>query len=277
MGVALIVGTRCSHRLRDTSSVADPSTFWYRARFEEEPDDRLTVIIGDFVVNLRSALDHLVHEARGGGPRHRAASFPICMFDMWEVDAAGAYVVGTNRERKAFMAQLPDVPDPAVRIIKAAQPSNHDVPLGGIPLMHLLTSFANADKHGDIFVVVTGLHDPTTTFTVGPYTLEAGGSGRTAASDGVIAEFCARTDWLEEHYPDLSPAQRADLVDLMLDQHAVIDVALVGTPVVALRVPDDTDQNAETMQALPLPRVLTEMFEEVVTKIAMPLAAELGW
>ncbi|MCA1701946.1 MAG: hypothetical protein LC808_01200 [Actinobacteria bacterium] len=63
----------------------------YRAYPVEEPDQWIAVVLGDFLFNLRSALDHL-RVALVPPKRRWSGTFPIYEDNIWERDAAGNYL-----------------------------------------------------------------------------------------------------------------------------------------------------------------------------------------
>jgi hypothetical protein len=103
------------------------------------------LLLGDFVHNLRSALDHAVYElaARGSGqdppPTHNLLQFPIADDE-------------TKWEKALGRSQLLGVPAAAVDVIHAAQPYKRGDDLAVEPLV-LIRDNDVADKHR--FVVPT--------------------------------------------------------------------------------------------------------------------------
>ena len=64
----------------------------YRVRITEQPDPMLAVMLGDFVHNLRTALDHVI-VACVPRQRQKSASFPILYEDIWARDKNGNFVL----------------------------------------------------------------------------------------------------------------------------------------------------------------------------------------
>lgn len=128
--------------IEDDPCSVNQQLMWARPR-ERFPTDKWGVLVGEFVHNVRSALDHLVYQfstLADGDPKRRLLQFPI-------FDDAAAY---RGQERN----YLAGVPDPLKEIIEWCQPykgCNGDV---GIAL-RFLRDINNTDKHRLIPVVVT--------------------------------------------------------------------------------------------------------------------------
>jgi hypothetical protein len=133
-------------RLRD-QMLPDPPRFEVFVDSIDPPPPRLGVLVGDFVHNLRSALDHVVWQlalTRGDEPSTEL-QFPIV----------------SDRERwpGAVRRRLPDVPDEAVRLIETMQPYHHDDPMTH-PLA-VLRDLSNEDKHRVILEAMSVPVEPT--------------------------------------------------------------------------------------------------------------------
>jgi len=77
----------------------------------EQPPDCISQILGDFVNNLRSSLDHLVGQIRLDGPS-KSSAFPICRR---RTGQGGSFM--ELRQRK-----LAGIPNPAKKLIERMQP-----------------------------------------------------------------------------------------------------------------------------------------------------------
>lgn len=222
--------------VRDVDTDPNPRHFMFRAHLVQHPDDDLTLAVGDFVVNLRSALDHLVHELRGGGKRDTDSSFPIREFDMWEEDpATGRHIKGSDKERAKFLACLPGVPPPAIEAIKGYQPRNR-VMKGKFPLFPFMSSIANADKHGDIFQVQVRLADVSVITTIGPYKY-VGEYGGMLEPNAMVLSARARHDWISKAFPVASRDEREQLVRILCQPEPEVQVEVQGTPHISLPIP----------------------------------------
>jgi hypothetical protein len=125
----------------------DPSTGWHTvyAIVDEDPPERLGVILGDVLHNTRSALDHLVWQLvilNGKEPgRHNA--FPVAKTE-------GAW-------RAAQERQLAGVAEAHLKVIEKAQPFQVDDP-DRSPLAWL-QYLSNTDKHQVVHPVAGIVHD----------------------------------------------------------------------------------------------------------------------
>lgn len=102
---------------------------------EEPPPARLGALLGDIVHNLRSSLDHVVHqlimEQTGKEPTYRTYEFPIFCHE--------------NQFDETLNRKLRDVSDEAVELIKDVQPFQSDPPKAS-PL-HTLQDLSTIDRH----------------------------------------------------------------------------------------------------------------------------------
>ncbi len=123
-----------------------------------EPDERVAVIIGDFVNNMRAALDYLM-----GGlvPANRGdLNYPIFDTDPFARDPANPrkYLQRRPHERRLWRLCTDGLASEAVGLIKELQPfasPSH----GGIHMLTLLRVLSNADKHRELTVTAEGLEN----------------------------------------------------------------------------------------------------------------------
>lgn len=122
-----------------------------------DPDDMLSVKIGEFLFNLRSSLDHL---AVACAPKKRAssASFPIVERDPWERDSSGRYKVRSPNARRSFRTAITRMASPAQAIVKRLQPYQMGKDSDS-SLLFILNSLHNADKHRRLIVLGSGVTD----------------------------------------------------------------------------------------------------------------------
>jgi hypothetical protein len=132
-------------------------------RFTEQPSDMLAVVIGDFIHNMRSALNHL---AASCAPREnwRMVQFPIFETDPFELDpATGKPLADRQRSRDAWERQIRGMSDEAVAALKGLQPyylGPDDSTFHGLTLVEELS---NTDKHRELVVLSNALLDPVVT------------------------------------------------------------------------------------------------------------------
>jgi hypothetical protein len=132
---------------------ADEPTHWqFLLKITQEPNPRIAIVLGDFLFNVRSALDHI---AVAVAPRERqmSASFPILSEPL------------DDKKKKDFQSRTRDMPGEAIEIIDDEQPYNMRVrnpragPLSMDPL-DALSRLQNADKHRTLAVLTAGLTHP---------------------------------------------------------------------------------------------------------------------
>lgn len=137
----------------------------YRVRITEQPDPMLALIIGDFIHNLRSALDHMVVACTPRKERSNATSFPCVYEDIFAKDSSGQFVIKNNESRDNFMRAIKGMDRIAQALVVTQQPFNagdqaHRVILG------LINRLDNADKHRQLTTVGGGLENISAQFFV---------------------------------------------------------------------------------------------------------------
>ena len=135
-------GLRCDYRL-DLSS--------------EQPPEMLPILIGDYMFNVRSALDHLAVALAPRKYRHKI-SFPILTTDPLAQDDSGDYLNAEAASR--WLALKEWLPDDRFAALKALQPYEASALQGQAAENHalaLLSAFQNADKHRELINTVAGL------------------------------------------------------------------------------------------------------------------------
>jgi hypothetical protein len=150
----------------------------YRAWTKMEPDPYLAVVLGDFLFNVRSALDHIA-VSLVPAKYQRSASFPI-----FTVDPEQTHPNDINRDeerRLSWQKATAGMPSDALDIIRAKQPYNVEVPefyrsldvelAPSDHVLEVLREFQNADKHRQLITMVNGL-DPQSVSVADPATGE---------------------------------------------------------------------------------------------------------
>jgi hypothetical protein len=118
-----------------------------------DPPEALGALIGDFLFNLRSALDHLVYQLtpQDSGIDPRTISFPVYSdadeFSVRRSNGAPARLSGLYKIR--------GLPDGAQTAVERLQPY-HDGLLRDQPLW-LLNELCNIDKHRTVHIAVTNV------------------------------------------------------------------------------------------------------------------------
>ena len=127
----------------------------YRIRITEQPDPMIAVMLGDFVHNLRSALDHII-VASVPRKRQRIASFPILFSDIWAKDKDGNFVVNDPKGRENFETATKGLPAEARAVIIQLQPYRRGVNAHRDTL-GIISRLENADKHRQLITVGGGV------------------------------------------------------------------------------------------------------------------------
>ncbi len=125
-----------------------------RFRITEQPDPMIAVMLGDFIHNLRSALDWVVVACSPKRLRYKA-SFPISFKDIFAKDRDGNFVVNDAKGRDRFERAIKGLPTEARAFIISLQPYqfgsfSDQISLGNISRLE------NADKHREIITLGSG-------------------------------------------------------------------------------------------------------------------------
>jgi hypothetical protein len=166
----------------------------YRLHITEQPDPMLAVIAGEFLYDLRSALDHIA-VALVPRRRRRWASFPVVNKDIWEKDAAGNYVIANDKARSSFDRAIQGAPTEAVAIIKQLQPY-HVRGADEVSFVGFLSSLQNADKHRNLISLAPGI-ETTDVLILSPYGISSLPSPDFHEDGAVIATLEPKPGWRE--------------------------------------------------------------------------------
>jgi hypothetical protein len=123
-----------------------------------QPPERLPILMGDFLFNIRSALDHLT-VALGPRKYRRKLSFPIHTTDPLARDeASGDYLNAEAASRwLALCCRLPDNCIAPLTVLQPYQAAALHGHRGDHHALALLSSFQNADKHRELIDAEVGL------------------------------------------------------------------------------------------------------------------------
>jgi len=132
------------------------NTIWGRFRITKQPDPMIAVMLGDFIHNLRSALDWVIVACSPRKHRYKAG-FPILLKDIFAKNADGNFMFG-DTERKSVEACLQGLCPEARAYVIRLQPyhlgaSTHRAILG------LISRLENADKHRELITIGCGGQD----------------------------------------------------------------------------------------------------------------------
>jgi hypothetical protein len=133
----------------------------YRLKLTSQPPPELSVVLGDVLFNLRSALDHL---AVAIAPRNRRwnASFPIERVEFWE-EKDDELIIPNADAWGRFCSDVKGMPPEAIQHLKEFQPLGDE---GETHPLHLLSRLENADKHRELVLLTSGLTTVTATISV---------------------------------------------------------------------------------------------------------------
>jgi len=156
---------RKTHRYDITETEQDDHgvpSWEYRAFSQLPVDPTIAVVLGDFMFNIRSALDHLA-VALVPEERKTLTSFPILTLDP-HVSHPGD-TEGDTRRRKIWKKATRGMSDEAVAVLRSFQPFESHPPgvFDGIPMgpddtvLGVLLAFQNADKHRNLVTMVEAL------------------------------------------------------------------------------------------------------------------------
>lgn len=109
----------------------------YRAHVLREPPPRISVIVGEVVHDLRSALDHLAWQLTRPSNRRHTTGFPI-FASPWESG-------GTSEAE--FRAKVDGMSDDVVAVIKRLQPHQPGSPVSKDHALYQLHKMNIKDKH----------------------------------------------------------------------------------------------------------------------------------
>jgi len=136
----------------------------YRVRLIEQPDPMIAVMLGDFVHNLRSALDHII-VASVPNKRRFKASFPILFDDIWARDTNGDFVIDDADRRTNFESAIAGLVPEARTLVVQVQPYHFGTDRFVWPI-GIISRLENADKHRTLITVGGGVFNPIVTQSI---------------------------------------------------------------------------------------------------------------
>jgi hypothetical protein len=153
---------RCKYPVIETMKPEKKGPVWeYRLDLSHvQPPELLPILIGDYMFNVRSALDHL---AVALAPRkyRRKVSFPVFTRDPLICDErSGDYLDAEAARRWLELAKY--LPGDCLAALKALQPYEAAALHGHVANHHalaLLSAFQNADKHRELVEAVVALQE----------------------------------------------------------------------------------------------------------------------
>ncbi|HXP18875.1 MAG TPA: hypothetical protein VN840_04420 [Streptosporangiaceae bacterium] len=165
------------------------------------PDDGddIAAIAGDFVANVRSALDHICVALTGRDD----AQFPVFEQDIWQPDIDPRTGSDRNKTRRdSFKKWTRGMPPAALARINAVQPHAASPQSPELNPLALLTRISNADKHRTLMVISGNMFHPTVTVRIPGVTEPVVISERREKGDGA-ALASIPVSWQSDITPDV--------------------------------------------------------------------------
>lgn len=146
-------------RIREPKS---KGSVWQYGLTFDPPDPMIVMMLGDFVHNLRSALDH-VAVACSAQKYRKAASFPIAAKDPFALDAAGEFVDRDGDARKSYLLAIRGMNFTVRAMVAEVQPYGRS-PESDV--FRILSVLDNADKHREMIAIGSGLRGATLSLSI---------------------------------------------------------------------------------------------------------------
>jgi hypothetical protein len=182
----------------------------WRLRFTAKPDSRLPLIAGDFLYNVRAALDYLIAALVPSSERSHVM-FPCLYEPIWQIPFKQGENQDRTDSRQKWNTTVRKMPDEAVTILKSLQPVNEAANFPNFHVLGMLNRLSNRDRHRQLTVLAWGLKD------VSLEAYNAGGS---------------RLDFGGDNLDDLSGIQDGARIRV---PEEVMSMEIRGAPVVVIR------------------------------------------
>lgn len=155
-----------------------------RIRIERQPPMEWSIVIGEVVYGLRSALDHAVYalSAPDGGDPPKGTEFPIFKDEP----------LFRNTNRPGGLWKVRGLSDAAQKVVASVQPFEHN---GNAPERHVLWvlhELCNADKHRSLNLTSTALGTSSLTLEVSGVEVERS----QVRADGPVEDGAELARWL---------------------------------------------------------------------------------
>jgi hypothetical protein len=219
----------------------------------EEPDPMIVAVLGDFIHNLRSALDQIVVAC--SPPLHRTrASFPFAYEDLFARSADGTFLHPDGQARENFrraVRGLKDNPD-ALAVVLGAQPYQRANP--ALDILGILSRLENADKHRAVIAVGSGLR----------------AGALTTISRGIVQSE-HRLQWDQFFYADTeilrhTLAAWVEDADVQVVAHGIATIGVKVTALAGNEPPTDLALNHIVLGALREVRLILRLMEPFVIR-----------
>ncbi|MEN8615501.1 hypothetical protein ABFB09_09580 [Dehalogenimonas sp. THU2] len=136
----------------------------YTFRIIKQPDPMIAVMLGDFIHNLRSALDYVAVACAPRKYRYETA-FPIVRQDIFAKDESGEFVVKDSKIRKDFESKIQWINTEAKALILRLQPYQFGN-LAPRIVLGIISRLENADKHRELITIGCGGRDFIASFII---------------------------------------------------------------------------------------------------------------
>lgn len=191
----------------------------YVLEITDPPDERLPVVIGDVVHNMRSALDHLLVALRPRRYRYNKG-FPILVDDPWD----GQFTKRKLTDIASYEEAVRGLSVEAETLIKSMQPYQARAE-GRDPLhngLNVICRLDNRDKHREPIVLVPGLVDPETVVVARGQVLKQKHPPTSSGYPGLVEDGTEVAHFVWTLHPPLTENE--------------VTVEVHGTPLVALDI-----------------------------------------
>lgn len=118
----------------------------FRVHITDEPDPIISMMFGDFVHNLRSALDHIIFACVPKKNRTQATGFPIVYKDIFARDKDGEFMANDAKARENFERSIRGI-DPVARTFVIMSQPYHIGDQANVWTLGIINRIDNADKH----------------------------------------------------------------------------------------------------------------------------------
>jgi hypothetical protein len=180
----------------------------HRLRIVQDPDPVLALMLGDFVHNLRCALDHIIVACVPKCDRSETTSFPMSFVDLFAKDPNGDFVSNDAKARENFKRSIGGLHPDARTIVIRAQPYNAGSEAGRWTL-GIISRLDNTDKHRALTTFGRGMKNVTADIMIGDQPASVIYSMRWTefAENDAIVEWRPPLDWKTQGFPRPSEMQ----------------------------------------------------------------------
>lgn len=186
----------------------------WRMHFTSAPDQRIALRIGDFLYNVRAALDYLTAGLVPSSERSHVM-FPCIYEAVWSIPFQEGENQKRTDDRLKWDVTTQKMKPEAVAILKELQPVDEAANFPNFHILGMLNRLSNKDRHRQLNVIAWGLGGPVLVYGY--------------RADGSLA-FDSR-----RHITNLTPDTGLEDGARLHLPNDVVTVELNGTPVVVIR------------------------------------------